>query len=255
MPRPVVGVSACVREMNPALNYHTANERYLHALHDVSGAMPIVIPALGEKTEHAEVLSRIDGLVLTGSPSNVEPHHYEAPRAAPDIKHDPFRDATTLPLIRLAVQHGVPVFAVCRGIQELNVALGGSLHQFLHRVPGKRDHRSDKAASAERKVALAHWITVSPGGVLHKLVGAERVLVNSLHAQAVDRVAPGMIVEGLSDDGVAEAISAPNAPGYVLGVQWHPEAVYLQDRLSHDLFALFGEAVQAYTRGEKRRAA
>lgn len=255
MPRPVVGVSACLREMRPLFNLHTANERYLHALHDISGATPIIVPAMGDKTDHATVLSRLDGLVLTGSPSNVEPHHYDTPRAAPDIKHDPFRDATTLPLIRMAVEQGVPVFAVCRGIQELNVAMGGSLHQFLHLEPGKRDHRSDKAATMEKKVALAHWITLEPDGVLAKLVGADRVQVNSLHAQAVNRVAPGFAVEGLSDDGVVEAISAPNAPGYVLGVQWHPEALYLEDQLSHDLFALFGEAVQAHARGEKRKAA
>lgn len=255
MPRPVVGVSACLREMHSTLNYHATNERYMHAVHDVSGAMPIIIPALGDKWEHADLLARIDGLVLTGSPSNVEPHHYDSPRAAPDIKHDPLRDATTLPLIRLAVEHGVPVFAVCRGIQELNVALGGSLYQFLHREPGKRDHRSDKAASFERKVALAHWVTLTQGGVLNKLVGGERVLVNSLHAQAIDRVAPNLMVEALSDDGVVEAVSAPDAPGYVLGVQWHPEALYLENQLSHDLFALFGEAVQAFARGEKRKAA
>lgn len=255
MPRPLVGISACVREMHPLIHSHTANERYVHALHDVSGAMPIIIPALGEKTDHAGMLSHLDGLVLTGSPSNVEPHHYDTPRAAPDIKHDPLRDGTTLPLIRLAVQMGVPVFAVCRGIQELNVAMGGSLHQFVHKLPGKRDHRSDKAAPMGKKVALAHWVSLTPGGVLSKLTGQERVMINSLHAQACDRVAPGMVVEAMSDDGIVEAISAPDAPGYVLGVQWHPEAIYGEDRLSNDMFGLFGEAVHAYARGEKRQAA
>jgi putative glutamine amidotransferase len=255
MARPVVGVSACVREMHSILNYHTANERYMHALHEVSGAMPIIIPALGNKLDHGAMLDRLDGLVLTGSPSNVEPHHYDTERAAPDIKHDPDRDATTLPLIRLAVERGVPVFAVCRGIQELNVAMGGSLHQFLHKVPGKRDHRSDKAVTLEKKIALAHWVSVTPGGVMAKLTNNQRVMVNSLHAQAVDRVAPGMMVEAVSDDGVVEAISAPNSSGYVLGVQWHPEGLYQTDKLSRDLFALFGEAAQAYANGEKRQAA
>lgn len=255
MPRPVVGVSACLREMHSNLYSHATNQRYIDALHEVSGAMPVIIPALGDKTDHAELLTRLDGIVLTGSPSNVEPHHYDTPRAADDIKHDPARDATTLPLIRMAVQMGVPVFAVCRGIQELNVALGGSLHQFVHKLPGKRDHRSDKAAPAARKVALAHWVTLTPGGMLAKLTGQERVMINSLHAQACDRVAPGLIVEALSDDGIVEAISAPDAPGYVLGVQWHPEAIYGEDRLSNDLFGLFGEAVHAYARGENRQAA
>jgi putative glutamine amidotransferase len=255
MPRPVVGVSACVREMNTVLNYHAANARYMDAVHDVSGAMPVIIPAMGDRMEHAELLSRLDGLVLTGSPSNVEPHHYDTPRAAPDIKHDPLRDATTLPLIRLAVSQGVPVFAVCRGIQELNVALGGSLHQFVHLLPGKRDHRSDKAVPLEKKIALAHWVTLTPGGVLAKLTGADRVMVNSLHAQACDRVAPILMVEAFSDDGIVEAVSAPTAAGYVLGVQWHPEALYGSDRLSNDLFGLFGEAVHAHARGEKRQAA
>jgi len=255
MPRPVVGVSACVREWHGVLNYHAANERYTEAIHDVSGAMPVIVPALGDRWEHAELLGRLDGLVLTGSPSNVEPHHYDTPRAAPDIVHDARRDATTLPLIRLAVAQGVPVFAICRGIQELNVALGGSLHQFVHRLRGKRDHRSDKAVSPGKKVALAHWIELTPGGVLHKLAGEQRVMINSLHAQACDRLALGLMLEGVADDGVIEAVSAPDAPGYVLGVQWHPEALFKEDKLSHDLFTLFGEAVYAYAGGEKRRAA
>ena len=255
MSRPVVGVSACVREMHTIISYHAANERFMHALHDVAGAMPIIIPAMADRMDHAEMASRLDGLVLTGSPSNVEPHHYDEERAAPDIRHDPQRDATTLPLIRECVRQGVPVLAVCRGIQELNVALGGSLHQFVHKLPGKRDHRSDKAVPLGQKVALAQWINVTPGGMLAKMTNSDRVMINSLRAQAINRVAPGLMVEGVSDDGIVEAVSMPGARGFVLGVQWHPEALYLEDKLSHDLFATFGEAAQAHGRGEKRHAA
>lgn len=245
MSAPLVGVSACVKEIN-TLPFHTVNQRYLMAIADVAGCVPIVIPALGQRLPLDELIGLIDGLVLTGSPSNVEPHLYGQPRAAEDILHDPSRDDTTLPLIRMAVERGIPLFAICRGIQELNVAYGGTLHQFLHQLPGKRDHRSDKSLPIGQRARLAHSATLTAGGVLARLAGTETVMINSLHGQAIDRLGEGLEVEAMSDDGVVEAVRVAGAKSFALGVQWHPEALCHEDRLSQVLFEAFGEAARLH---------
>ncbi len=250
---PLVAVSGCVKQIN-AHNYHAANQRYLDALVEVSGCMPIILPAVGAKTDAVSVLDHVSGLLLTGSPSNVHPDNYADQLAAPEVAIDPARDATTLPTIRAAVERGIPVFAVCRGIQELNVALGGTLHQYVHLLPGKRDHRSDRSKPPERRSDLAHPVLLTAGGVLHELFGRDSVMVNSLHGQAVDKPAPGLVVEALSEDGVVEAVSAPDAPGWILGVQWHPEALFRVDMPSRRLFEAFGRAVRAYAEGAREPA-
>ena len=207
LPRPisVVGISACVRQINN-LPFHTVNQRYLTALVESAGVMPIVIPAVGCAIDFPDLASRLDGLLVTGSPSNVEPHLYGCERAAPDILHDPARDATTLPLLREALHQGLPVFAICRGIQELNVALGGTLHQLLHEVEGKRDHRSDKNKPIPERILPAHPVSLTPGGYLADLAGTTEIVVNSLHGQGIDRLAEGLAVEAVSEDGVIEAV-------------------------------------------------
>lgn len=250
---PLVAVSACVKAMNTH-RFHATNQRYLDALTEVSGCFPVLLPAVGAKADPSPLLDRISGLVLTGSPSNVHPDHYEDELSAPDVAIDPARDATTLPTIRAAVARGIPVFAVCRGVQELNVALGGSLHQFVHLLPGKRDHRSDKTRPVTERGGLAHPVRLTPGGVLRQLFGADEVMVNSLHAQAVNRPAPGMRIEAMSEDGVVEGLSAPDAPGWVLGVQWHPEALFREDVPSRQLFEAFGAAAKAHAAGRRAPA-
>lgn len=250
---PLVAVSACVKQIN-AHRFHAANQRYMEALTEVSGCMPVILPAVGGAFDAAVVLDHVAGLLLTGSPSNVHPETYADELSAPDVAIDPARDATTLPTIRAAVERGIPVFAVCRGIQELNVALGGSLHQFVHLLPGKRDHRSDRSRPPAERGALAHSVTLAGNGVLCGLFGADRVMVNSLHGQAVNRPAPGMMIEAVSDDGVIEGLSAPDAPGWVLGVQWHPEALFREDAPSRKLFEAFGHAVRDFAAGRRRPA-
>lgn len=249
----VVGISACVREIN-TLPFHTVNQRYLTVLVEKSGVMPLVIPALGCAIDFNDLVERLDGLLVTGSPSNVEPVHYGCERAAPDILHDPARDATTLPLLREGLRRDLPVFAICRGIQELNVAMGGSLHQFLHEVEGKDDHRSDKTKPLHERVLPRHPVSLTPGGYLARLAGQTEVQVNSLHGQGIDRLGDGLAVEAVSPDGVIEAVRVETA-SFGIGVQWHPESLYGTDRLSALLFEAFGEAVRERAARRFRTAA
>jgi putative glutamine amidotransferase len=216
------------------------------AVLDGAGGMPVLVPALGPRLEVAAVMERLDGLVLTGARSNIEPHHYQGPPPPEGSPKDPARDATTLPLIREAVTRGVPLLAICRGIQELNVALGGTLHQEVHAVAGRLDHRSDKTVPPAERYRDAHRIALTPGGALQALLdGAEAVDVNSLHGQAIDRLAPGLAVEAIAPDGTIEAVSVPGAPAFAMGVQWHPESGVPHNPVSRALFAAFGAACRA----------
>lgn len=248
---PLVAVSSCVKQMHNTMRYHAANQRYMDGLVEASGCFPVILPAVGDRMDTSPALDCVSGLLLTGSPSNVHPDYYDDELSAPDVATDRARDATTLPTIRAAIERGIPVFAVCRGIQELNVALGGSLHQFVHLLPGKRDHRSDKTRPVGERAALAHPVQLTEGGVLQALFGADEVMVNSLHGQAVAEPAPGLVVEAVSEDGVIEGLSAPDAPGWVLGVQWHPEALFRTDGPSRKLFEAFGAAAHAFAEGRR----
>jgi putative glutamine amidotransferase len=246
--RPLVGVSACLKENGRGGWHHTVGDKYVQAVIRAVGALPVLIPAMGPElgdnatTEALDrLLDTLDGVLLTGSPSNVEPHHY-GEESRPGTAHDPARDATTLPLIRHSIDHGVPLIAICRGLQEVNVALGGTLHQLVHEVGGRRDHRSPKASTTDENYAPAHHIDIVEGGLLHRLVGERRVLVNSLHAQGVDRLAPRARLEATADDGQIEAFSVPDAPGFALALQWHPEHRALENSVSMKVFGAFAEA-------------
>src|SRR5579871_1416929 len=194
---PLVGLPACVRTLHER-PFHTAADRYARAVVEAAGCVPVIIPAIGAQLDVAALLDRLDGLVLTGSPSNVEPGHYGAP-ALDGVLHDPERDATTLPLIREAVRRDLPILAICRGIQELNVALGGTLHQRVHERPGAVDHRFNKDTPEE---ARGHPVRLTPGGFLHGLAGATEVRVNSRHSQGIDRPASRLRVEAVAPDGL-----------------------------------------------------
>lgn len=251
--RPLVGISACLKENGRGGWHHTVGEKYVRAAVQAVGALPVLIPAIGpqfdEETAMTASLDRLldglDGVLLTGSPSNVEPHHYDGTQSRPGTAHDPARDATTLPLIRHSIDRGVPLFAICRGLQEVNVALGGSLHQLVHEVEGRRDHRSPKSGDTDVNYAPAHDIDIVEGGLLHRLLGERRVVVNSLHAQGVDRLAPGARVEAIADDGQIEAFSVPDAAAFTLCLQWHPEHRALENPVSMKLFEAFAAACRA----------
>jgi putative glutamine amidotransferase len=248
--RPLVGISVCLKANGRGGWMHTAGDKYVQAVVHAIGGLPILIPAFGREfaaddsmTQALDhLLDMLDGVLLTGSPSNVEPHHYAGSPSREGTAHDKARDATTLPLIRRAIDTGVPLIAICRGLQEVNVALGGTLHQLVHEVEGRRDHRAPKAPTADENYAPAHDVDIVESGLLHQLLGERRVQVNSLHAQGVDRLAPGARLEAVADDGQVEAFSVPGAPAFALALQWHPEHRALENPISMKLFGAFATA-------------
>ena len=247
--RPLVGISSCLKSNGRGGWMHTVGDKYVQAAIQAVGALPILIPAFGPEfgdnatTEALDrLLDTLDGVILTGSPSNVEPHHYEGDPSREGTAHDKARDATTLPLIRHSIDHGVPLIAICRGAQEVNVALGGTLHQLVHEVEGRLDHRSRKAATTDENYAPAHDITIVENGLLHRLLGERCVKVNSLHAQGVDRLAPCARAEAFAEDGQVEAFTVPDAPAFALALQWHPEHRATENPISMKLFTAFAEA-------------
>jgi putative glutamine amidotransferase len=247
---PIVGIPACLTELHDR-PVHATPTRYAEALIGGSNAVPVMIPPIGES--QLAILDRIDGLLIPGSGSNVHPSHYGVAESLTPDKHDPARDATTLPLIRAAIARGLPVLAICRGIQELNVALGGSLLQNVHDIPGRRDHRGNGDGSMEKAYGPKHIVSVT--GALARIVGADRIMVNSVHSQAIDRPGNGLDVEATADeDGTIEAVSAPNAPGFVLGLQWHPEWRYAENPASVAIFRAFGDACRAFQQGLRKAA-
>lgn len=246
--RPVVGIPACATLLSEQ-RFHQTPARYAAAIFGGSGALPVMIPPLGEA--QLELLDRLDGLLVPGSPSNVHPDHYAGGRSLTPDRHDLDRDATTLRLIPEAIARGMPVLAICRGVQELNVALGGTLHQLVHELEGRADHRAGPGTMGER-YGPKHLVSVS--GALAHIVGATTILVNSLHWQAIDAVAPGCVVEAWAPDGTIEAVRVASARGWAFGVQWHPEWEYASDSASSALFHAFGEACRAYQQGLRKAA-
>jgi putative glutamine amidotransferase len=244
-PPPVIGVSCCTRMLGDHPT-HWAGEKYVLAVSDAVGGLPLLVPALGERIAADALIGRLDGLLLTGSRSNVEPHHYGGAPSAPDTAHDPQRDAMTLPLIRAAVAANLPLLAICRGFQELNVALGGTLHQRVHEVEGRLDHRAPEGDVARRYAHEAHAVALTPGGALERLAGSLTLTFNSLHSQGIDRLAPSLAVEAVAPDGQIEAVRHEDA-AFALGVQWHPEYRFADNLFSRALFAAFGAACRVYS--------
>lgn len=217
-----------------------------------AGGLPLVIPALAELIDTPSLLAGLDGLLLTGSPSNVEPHHYQGPDSAPGTHHDPARDRLTLNLIRAAVDAGVPLLGICRGFQEMNVAFGGSLYQKVHEAGPFMDHREDPDSPLEVQYGLRHPVMVQPGGLFERLGLPASFAVNSVHGQGVERLAPGLRVEALAPDGLVEAFSVADAAGFAVGVQFHPEWRVREHPAYLTLFQAFGDACRQ--RAAQRRA-
>lgn len=245
--RPLIGIPAD-RRMVGHHPFHMVGEKYARAVLEAAAAAPLLIPSLAEELRFEELLERLDGLLFTGSPSNVEPRHYDGPPSAPGTLHDPARDATTLPLIRHAVEAGLPVFGICRGFQEMNVAFGGTLHQKLHEVPGLLDHRDDETQPLEVQYGPAHEVTLEPGGLLRSLADGDRIRVNSLHSQGIERLGPPLAVEARAPDGVIEAFRVREAKSFAVAVQWHPEWKVMTNPFSRALFAAFGKAAAERSR-------
>ena len=245
-PSPLVGVSACrlVGEIHPS---HRVGEKYLMAVADPAGCTPVILPVLADAGMVDIYADRIDGLLLTGGAANVEPRHYDGPASADPTMHDPNRDATMMPLIKRCVERSIPVLGLCLGLQEMNVAFGGSLHQQVFELPDKFDHRMRRDVDDHaRRYRPAHDIRVTPGGFLHGILGEAHVLVNSLHGQGIDRPGDRVQVEAVAPDGIIEAISIESAPGFALGVQWHPEWPRPIEAHNRKIFEAFGDACRVY---------
>ena len=239
--RPLVAVPSCRKMVDPHW-FHGAGEKYLSALETAAEVTPLIVPALGPVPEVQRLIEHIDGVFLTGSPSNVEPHHYRGEASAPGTLHDPHRDAMVLPFIRACLHAGLPMFAVCRGAQELNVVLGGSLHQRIQDLENMMDHRAPPHLPPEQAYAPAHAVTLSEGGWLHRLAGTSRVSVNSLHAQGVDRLGEMAVIEAIADDNLIEAYRVEGFGEFVLAVQWHPEWQVRDNPFAMAIFRSFGHA-------------
>lgn len=249
--KPLIGISCCTTTFGPH-PFHMAGEKYILGVLQGADGLPLLIPALGTQLPLDQLLDSLDGLLFTGSPSNVEPQHYAGPASTPGTQHDPQRDATTLPLIRAAIERGVPLLGLCRGFQEMNVAFGGSLHQRLHEVPGFIEHREDTTQPVDVQYGPAHEVRIEPGGLLDRVSGCSSAQVNSLHTQGVDRLAPGLQPEATAPDGLIEAFSVTAASNFALGVQWHPEWKVMENPFYLRIFKAFGDACRAYAARPKR---
>jgi putative glutamine amidotransferase len=245
---PVIGIP-CDHRMLGLHPFHAAGEKYVFAVSKGAGAIPFLIPVLETPIDVEHVLDRLDGIMLTGSPSNVAPWRYAGAKPREGVLQDERRDATTLPLIKAAVGRGLPLLAICRGFQEMNVAYGGTLFQHVEEVPGRIDHREDKTAPLDVQYAPVHDVHLTDRGVLRRIAGGMSVIkVNSLHGQGVDRLADGLIAEAVAPDGQVEGVSVKGATGFAIGVQWHPEWKFWDDPFSTALFAAFGSAAQTYAK-------
>ncbi|QIE54363.1 gamma-glutamyl-gamma-aminobutyrate hydrolase family protein [Pikeienuella piscinae] len=247
MTRPIIGVSGGYHLINDAYRVQATGERNLSAVAHAAGGLPLIIPGMPDSVSPAEILDSIDGLFLTGGRPNVHPSRYGHEPSAAHEPYDEGRDDIVLPLIRGAVEIGMPVFGVCRGIQEIAVALGGTLHPEVRDLPGKMNHRMPPG---EKDMAVIfrkrHKVRLTPGGWFARTLGTEEIVTNSLHGQAVVDPGPNLEVEGVSEDGVIEAIRVPGARGLAIGVQWHAEYEAEADPVSAMLFSKFGEAAKTW---------
>lgn len=243
--KPVIGV-ICETAQHGLHRYHQTGEKYLHAIIRSADCVPLLIPAQSSDIQPEDIFSRLDGILLTGGYSNIERTRYGAASAPIDEHEDPARDALSFSLLPAALDIGMPLFAICRGFQELNVALGGTLHPRLQEVDGRFDHRENTEDPIDVQYGPSHSVTVAEGGVLHSIVDENEFMVNSVHGQGVDQLADGLLVEAEADDTTIEAISVAEAKGFCLAVQWHPEWQSWTNPQSHKLFQAFGAAARHF---------
>jgi putative glutamine amidotransferase len=240
---PLVGLPTDRKQIGPH-PFLAVGEKYVRAVVEGAGALPVLLPTLQPALPAAALLEGLDGLLLTGSVSNIEPHHYSDEPSYEGNLHDPARDANTLALVPAALEMGLPVLAICRGFQEVNVAFGGTLYQKVHEQPGFLDHRENPNDPLDKQYAPVHAVTFNPGGILARVAGAPSAQVNSLHGQGVARLGRGLKVEAVAPDGLVEAFRH-EGPGFLLGVQWHPEWRVAENPFYLGIFKAFGDACRA----------
>jgi len=246
---PVVGVVTCRREIK-GLEYDCTQHKYLAALYHSAKVLPLQIPLLGNDLDIDVLFDTIDGILLTGSHSNIHPCNYREKWQQPEFMLDVERDKTVLPLIKPVVKRGIPLLALCRGFQELNVAYGGTLRTDSGSMNSFIEHGEDNNLPIELRYANKHKIKLLPGGLLYKFLQSETIEVNSLHDQAIDKLGENLVVEGYAEDGLIEAVSVNSSKGFTLGVQWHPEWRSTENPVSTAIFSEFGEACHSYARNK-----
>jgi putative glutamine amidotransferase len=244
MDRPLIAVTSDVRELDGTL-WHAAQQQYVAAAANGALVTPMLVPALGSELDIDAVLDAVHGVMATGSKSNVFPGLYGGDASEANGPYDPARDATSMPLIARAIARGIPVLAICRGMQELNVVLGGTLQTEIQERAAALDHRMPEAPTRAERYANRQTVSVTPDSCLAAITGATALQVNSLHRQGIDVLAADLRVEGTAEDGIIEAVSGGN-DGFVLGVQWHPEYWVMTDPTSAAIFWAFGDAVRQH---------
>ncbi len=242
MTRPVVGIIGNHHLINEEYSAHAGGAMNSEAVAQVSDCLPLLIPADPRLVSVEELLEACDGFLLTGGRPNVHPEEYGETWTEAHGAHDRARDAIALPLVRACVERGQPVFGICRGFQEVNVAMGGTLYPEIRDLPGRMNHRMPPDGTLEEKFALRHKVTLTEGGVFHRLFGAPEVMTNTLHGQGIKDAGKRIVIEGHAPDGTPEAIYVEGASGFTLSVQWHPEWDAASDPVSRPLFEAFGTA-------------
>ena len=245
MLQPLVAVSTDVKHLDN-YDWHAAPKQYIEAAIAGAGVFPVLVPSFGDRLDLDQLLASVDGVMLTGSKSNVHPSIYGGDPSEANGPYDHARDATTLPLIRKAIEYGVPLLAICRGIQELNVALGGTLGTEIQERPGSLDHRAPVSDNQDERFGIRQSVTIKPGSCLAGVFGPGEILVNSVHRQAIDRPGTRLQIEAVADDGTVEAVSVKDARAFAVGVQWHPEYWVHSDSNSAKIFRAFGDAARAH---------
>lgn len=254
--RPVVGIIGNMNLLNESYPVHAGGTMNSEAIAEVSGCLPIIIPSDPRFVSVPELLELCDGFLLTGGRPNVHPSEYGEDETPAHGTFDRCRDAITLPLVRACVERGQPFFGICRGFQEVNVAMGGTLYPEIRDLPGRMNHRMPPDGTIEEKFALRHVVRFSPGGPFSRILGSEEVMTNTLHGQGINAAGARVVIDGVAPDGTPEAIFVKDAPGFTLSVQWHPEYRAAEDPVSRPLFQAFGKAVSEWAgRGAIRRSA
>jgi len=246
MARPVVGIIGNSYLLNDSYPVHAGGQMNTEAIAEVSGCLPLIVPGDPRFVSVEELLEVCDGFLLTGGRPNVHPEEYGEPETEAHGAFDRARDAVALALVRACVARGQPFLGLCRGFQEVNVAMGGSLYPEIRDLPGRMNHRMPPDGTIEEKFELRHDVTFTEGGVFHQVMGAPKVLTNTLHGQGIKEPGPRVMIDGRADDGTPEAIYIKDAPGFTLAVQWHPEWNAAKDPVSRPLFEQFGAAVRAW---------
>lgn len=251
MARPVIGIIGNSYLIDESYPVHAGGQMNSAAVSEVAGALPMIVPTDPGFVSVEELMEVCDGFLLTGGRPNVHPEEYGEEATEAHGAFDRARDAIALPLVRACVERGQPFLGVCRGFQEVNVALGGTLHPEIRDLPGRDNHRMPPDGTLEEKFALRHKVSFTKGGVFHRLFGASEVMTNTLHGQGIIEPGRGVVVDGYAPDGTPEAIYVEGAPGFALSVQWHPEWNAANDPVSLKLFTAFGDAARAWAEGRR----